>query len=221
MQFRKMGAMPGCFAMGIATVVGGVFVLGARPSVNAGVLFLAEDSEHNWLVIGGVIVVFIVSSLFGIYGARMRANKIEALARSLGYTFRGRAIAADSDLVMGCYLGDTGSKPTVSNVMEVARTPELKFVVFDFEYTTDDGETSITVRQTIARIQTPLLKLPSFFLFPETIASKIKVLFGGEDVNFPICRNSATNTSCAVRTKLRSGQFSPLRCARLWNRFIP
>jgi hypothetical protein len=175
--------------MRTATLVGAVFVFSARQSVatpiNAGGLFLAENSEPNWFLIGGIIVVAIGSSLFGIYASQMRATKMEALARSLGYTFRGGATAADSDLVIGCYLGETGSKPTVSNVLEVARTPELKFIVFDYAYTTDDGERSTTTHQTIARIQAPLLKLPSFLLFPETIFSKIKVLFGGADVNFP------------------------------------
>jgi hypothetical protein len=184
-----MAAVPVRFAIRIAILVGGVFVFCAQQSVaapvNAGRLFLAEDSEHNWFVIGGVIVVFIGSSLFGVYASKMRANKIEALARSLGYTFRGRATGADSDLVIGCYLGETGSKPTVSNVLEVARTTELKFILFDYAYTTNDGESSTTTHQTIARIQAPLLKLPSFLLFPETIVSKIKVLFGGADVNFP------------------------------------
>lgn len=175
--------------MRIATLVGAVFVFCAQQSVaapvNAVSLFFAEDSELSWFLIGGVIVVLIGSSLFGVYASQIRANKIEALARSLGYTFRSRAIAADSELVIGCYLGETGSKPTVSNVLEVARTPELKFILFDYAYTTDNGETSTTTHQTIARIQAPLLKLPSFLLFPETIFSRIKVLFGGADVNFP------------------------------------
>ena len=175
--------------MRIATLVGAIFVFCAQQSiaapVNAAILFLAEDFESSWFVIGGVIVVLIGSSLYGIYASQMRANKMEALARSLGYTFRGRATAADSDLVIGCYLGETGSEPAVSNVLEVARTPELKFILFDYAYTTDDGDTSTTTHQTIARIQAPLLKLPSFLLFPETIFSRIKVLLGGVDVNFP------------------------------------
>lgn len=175
--------------MRFTTVVGAISMLYAHQSVaapvNAGRLFLAEDSEHNWLVLGAVMVVLIGSGLFGIYASRMRANKIEALARSLGYTFRGRATAADGELAIGCYLGDTGSKPAVSNVLEVARTPELKFILFDYAYTKDDTETTTTIHQTIARIQAPLLKLPSFFLFPETIFSKAKVLFGGADINFP------------------------------------
>ena len=183
-----MAAVPGRFAITIAILVVAVFVSCAHPAiaaaVNAGSLFLAEDSEHNWFVIVGVIVVFIGSSLFGLYASRVRAHKIEGLARSLGYTFRGRATAADSDLVIGCYLADTGSKPTVSNVLEVIRTPELKLILFDYAYSADDVETTTTVHQTIARIQAPLLKLPSFLLFPETIFSKIKVLFGAGDVNF-------------------------------------
>jgi hypothetical protein len=183
-----MAAVPVRFAMRIAKLVGAVFVFSAQQSVaapvNAGRLFLAEDSEHNWFVIGGVIVVFIGSSLFGLYASRMRANEMEALARTLGYTFRGTATAADSELVIGCYLGETGSKPTVSNVLEVARTPELKFILFDYAYTNDDTETTTTIHQTIARIQTPLLKLPSFLLFPETVFSKIRGLFEDADVNF-------------------------------------
>jgi hypothetical protein len=184
-----MAALPARVAMRITTLVGAVLALCAQQSVaasvNGGRLFLAENSEHNWFVIGGVIVVFVVSSLYGVYAAKMRVSNLEARARSLGYTFRSSATAADSELVIGCYLGETGSKPTVSNVLEVARTPELKFILFDYAYTTDDGESSTTTHQTIARIQAPLLKLPSFLLFPETIFSKIKVLFGGADVDFP------------------------------------
>ncbi len=175
--------------MRVATLVGAVLVFYAQQSVaaqvNARSVFLAEGSELSWFLIGGVIVVLIGSSLFGFFKSEIRANKIGALARSLGYTFRRRATAADSELVIGCYLEQTGSKPTVTNVLEVARTPELKFIFFDYAYTTDDGDTSTTTHQTIARIQAPLLKVPSFLLFPETIFSKIKTLFGGGDVNFP------------------------------------
>lgn len=188
-DWEKWQAVPVRFAMRIATLVGAVLMFCAQhlvaAPVNVSRLFLAEDSEHNWFVIGGIIAFFVGSSLFGIYAAKMRANKLEASARSLGYTFRGTANTADSDLVIGCYLEETGSNPTVSNVLEVARTPELKFILFDFAYTTNNGESDTTTQQTIARIQAPVLKLPSFFLFPETIASKIKVLFGGADINFP------------------------------------
>jgi hypothetical protein len=186
MRLGKMAAVPVRFSMRIATLVGAVFVFCAQQSVaapvNAGRLFLAENSGYSC---GGVVLVVLIgSTLFAVYASHIRAQKIEALARSLGYTFRGKATAADGELVIGCYLGETGSDPTVSNVMEVARTPELKFILFDYAYTTEGGETSTTTQQTIARMQSPLLKLPSFLLFPETIFSKIKALFGGADVNF-------------------------------------
>ena len=131
------------------------------------------------LAVGGIL------TLISKYFEQGRTKKIEELARSRGFTFRPVPTAADNDLPIGCYLAETGRNPAVSNVLEVSRTDELHFVLFEYEYTVGYGRSRRTVHQTIARIQSPVLKLPSFLLFPETIFSKIAVVFGQTDVNFP------------------------------------
>jgi hypothetical protein len=131
------------------------------------------------LVVGGIL------SLISKYFEGERTKKIEELARSSGFTFRPRPTAGDNDLPIGCYLAETGRDPAVSNVLEVARTDELHFVLFEYEYTVGYGKSRHTTHQTIGRLRAPLLKLPSFLLFPETLFSKIGVMFGQTDVNFP------------------------------------
>lgn len=130
------------------------------------------------LAVGGIL------TMISKYFEQQRTKKIEELAGSRGFTFRHAPTAADSDLPIGCYLAETGRNPAVSNVLEVSRTDELHFVLFEFEYTVGYGKSQHTTHQTIARMQSPVLKLPSFILFPETIFSKIAVVFGQTDVNF-------------------------------------
>jgi hypothetical protein len=175
--------------MKIATLFAAPFVFCApqafaAPAV-ADQFFLATSSNLNWpllffgLLFGGGIYA-IVS-----YRDRERLRKIEEQARSLGWTFRRQPTSADNDLPIGCYLAETGRDPAVSNVLEVARTDELNFVLFDYKYTVSYGKSEHSPQQTIARIKSPLLKLPSFLLFPETIFSKVAKVFGQTDVNFP------------------------------------
>jgi len=130
------------------------------------------------LVVGGVL------TLISKYFEQERTKRIEELARSRGFTFRHAPTATDNDLPIGCYLAETGRDPAVSNVLEVARTDELDFVLFEYEYTVGYGKSQHTTHQTIGRLRAPLLELPSFLLFPETLFSKIGVMFGRTDVNF-------------------------------------
>jgi len=148
-------------------------------------LFLARGVDVNWplLVLLGLLGVGF--ALFLKFRERERITKIEELAASLGYTFRRKPTAADSQLPIGCILAETGRDPGISNVLEVVRTDELDFVFFDFQYTVGYGKSEHTTHQTIARMRSPLLMLPPFMLFPETVFSKIAVAFGQIDVDFP------------------------------------
>jgi hypothetical protein len=148
--------------------------------------FLAKSSEVSWTT-GAIVglsfgVVFIGLAL---YFQRRRSKKMEAAAVSLGLTFRRKPTDADNRLPAGCYLADLGHDRGVSNVLEAAETAELAFTLFDYQYTIGYGRSSQACCQTISRMQSPLLKLPSFLLFPETIFSKLGKLFGGADINFP------------------------------------
>jgi hypothetical protein len=125
-----------------------------------------------------------VLSLISNFFERERTQKIEELARSRGFIFRHVPTAADNDLPVGCYLAETGRDPAISNVLEVSHIDELNFVLFEYEFTVGYGKSQHTIHQTIGRLRAPLLKLPSFLLFPETLFSKIGVMFGRTDVNF-------------------------------------
>jgi len=170
----------------IAALLSAALVFGAPASVAAPVtaerLFLAKSSVWPWIVLALVAVGIL--SLISNYFEQQRTKKIEELARSNGFTFRHTPTAADNDLPIGCYLAETGRDPAVSNVLEVCRTDELNFVLFEYEFTVGYGKSQHTPHQTIAKMRSPLLKLPSFLLFPETIFSKIAVMFGQTDVNF-------------------------------------
>jgi len=171
----------------MAALLGPAIVLGAQLS-SASPLALRSSSKSSdsfwpWMIVA--LVVGGILTLISKYFEGERTKKIEELARSHGFTFRHTPTAADSELPLGCYLTETGRNPAVSNVLEVARTDELHFVLFEYEYTVGYGKSQHTTRQTIGRLRAPLLKLPSFLLFPETLFSKIGVMFGRTDVNFP------------------------------------
>lgn len=172
----------------IVALLSAAFAFSAQTSLAAPVtaerLFLAKSSDAFWPWMIIILVVVGIFSLVSKYFEQERTKKIEELARSLGFTFRPAPTAADNDLPIGCYLAETGRSPAVTNVLEVSRTDELKFILFEYEYTVGYGKSQHTTHQTIARMQSPVLKLPSFLLFPETIFSKIAVVFGQTDVNF-------------------------------------
>ena len=90
---------------------------------------LAKGSGVNWTFI--VLALVATGTIGGIviYVDRLRTQKLEELARALGYTFRRKPTSADRELPIGCYLAETGRDPVISNVLEVARTDEPAFTV--------------------------------------------------------------------------------------------
>lgn len=173
----------------IAAVLGAAVLLGA-PLSSAGSLALSKyssssRSKFSWPLMIGLSAPFGAFFLAVAYWRRVRKRKIGELAHSLGYTFRQEPINADLELPIGSSLAEAGRAPCVSNVLEVARTDELNFTVFDYEFTTGSGRSTAIHHQTVARMQSPLVKLPSFILFPKTIFSELRKLFGQMDINFP------------------------------------
>jgi len=178
--------MPGMVLSGneeTALRLGAALIL--KPFSGSADQFFLASYNLNWPLLFGMLVFGGAIYAIVSYRDRERLRKIEEQARSLGWTFRRQPTSADNNLPIGCYLAETGRDPAVSNVLEVARTAELNFVLFDYKYTVGYGKSQHSPLQTIARIKSPLLKLPSFLLFPETIFSKIAKVFGQTDVNFP------------------------------------
>jgi hypothetical protein len=129
-------------------------------------------------VIGGLIALLM-------YLERRRADKIQAIATRLGYTFRRKPTEADNTLIAGCNIANAGHSRSVSNILEPADSAELRITMFDYAYTIGYGKSAQRYNQTITRMQSTVLHLPVFSLYPETIFSKLGKLFGGADINFP------------------------------------
>jgi hypothetical protein len=138
-----------------------------------------------WIMILGFVVFFGGLIWFLFFLERRRSDKIQAVATRLGLTFRRKPTEADKALIVGCHIANAGHGHVTSNILEAAQTDELKLILFDHVYTVGYGKSSQQYKQTVTRMQSPVLNLPSFVLFPETFFSKIGKLFGGADINFP------------------------------------
>lgn len=145
----------------------------------------SSSGAFVWVMIGGLVIFFaaLVALLF--YFDRKRSDKIQAIATRLGLTFRRKPTDADKALIVGCHIANAGHGHITSNVLEAAQSDELKMTLFDHVYTIGYGKSSQQYKQTVTRMQSPVLNLPSFVLFPETFFSKIGKFFGGADINFP------------------------------------
>ena len=151
----------------------------------------SSNNSVGWVVLAGVVALGI-GGLVCLFD-NQRTNEIEAFARSLGVPFRRTPKKSDEALPIGCSLEQKGCDHAIANVLEAVRSEELILTLFDYKYTSDSNPLDYlgshshppTYTQTISRIQSPLLKLPFFNLFPETIFASVGKLFGGSDVNFP------------------------------------
>jgi hypothetical protein len=169
-----------------STGLGVALLIGAQSAFAAGHLAVRTRSAGDrWIIyaaiFGAALAIIAISS----YLDKVRSEKIAAFARSLGLTYRRKAIESDAGLAIGCHLAGLGHSNKISNILEAAKTPELGFVLFDYQYTIGYGRGSQTVRQTISRMQSSLLHLPSFILFPETILFRLgDKITGRKDIDF-------------------------------------
>ncbi|MFL6590949.1 MAG: hypothetical protein ACJ8M4_12345 [Chthoniobacterales bacterium] len=159
-----------------------VLIPGAQ-SVSASVLAAKRNylEDHSYLV--GIVlgVAFAAAAVAEAYLAKVRAAKLQAFAIALGGSYHRRANEADAALPDGCSLASIGGGRKVSNILEAVRTPELAFTLFDYEYTMGKS----TREQTISRMESSLLHLPSFVLFPETIFFKLgEKIVERKDIDF-------------------------------------
>lgn len=114
-----------------------------------------------------------------------RTAALQAVATSLGASFRPEATAEDKTLLAQSHLGSLGYGSRMTNVMETTRTGDLSITLFDYYYKTGSGRESRSWYQTVSRMQAPMLSLPQFQLYPESIFAKIAQAFGYRDIDFP------------------------------------
>jgi hypothetical protein len=168
----------------ISAIAAALIVLSAQ-AVMAVTRSTTKPSDPPWDVIIGFIVSVVVLGGLVLYFDRLRSKKIEAVAQSLGLTFRLKPTEADTALPAGSYLANEGHGHSVSNVLEAARSDELNFTLFDYQYTIGTGRSACTYNQTVTKMQSALFHLPQFILFPETFFAKMGKMFGKSDINFP------------------------------------
>jgi len=129
--------------------------------------------------------VFLISLVVVAYREKLRSDKLDAFAKSLGLTYRPNANSSDADLAVGSHLGEIGHSKMVSNILEATQTPELAFTLFDYKYTFGYGRSSEIRQQTVSRMQSSLLRLPAFILFPENFLFRIgDAITGRKDIDF-------------------------------------
>ena len=137
------------------------------------------------LVYSGIALSLGLVIWLGLRGARKRTEGLQAIATSLAATFRPKATAEDMALLDQSHLRSHSHDPEMTNVMETARTGDLGITLLDYTYRTGFGKEAQVWNQTVLRMQSPMLHLPQFLLYPESIFSKIAQAFGYSDIDFP------------------------------------
>ena len=127
------------------------------------------------LVAGFVAFFFMVE--------RKRRQQVAALAKARGWTFRDKPTNEDNQLLAGTVLGRQGDTRHISNIIDLPEPSGVPMTLFDFDYTSGD-EHRTTTYQTVARVSSAQLRLPSFVLRPESLLSKAMKLVGYDDINF-------------------------------------
>ena len=175
------------FMTRLSVLTGSLLMLSAPIALAARRSSRGSNLDTSSCVVMVILVLCLGGAILGgiVFLERRRSGKIEAIARTLGLTFRRKPTDADNLLPVGCHVAEIGHGRVVSNVLEAARTAELNLTLFDYQYTIGHGKSSNTVYQTITRMQSDLFRLPAFLLFPEGFLAKMGKMFGRADINFP------------------------------------
>lgn len=137
------------------------------------------------VVVLSIIVLIALIIWLTLRRERKRTESMQAIAASLGLTFRPKGTAEDTALLAQSQLTSLGHRRTMTNVMEAARTGDLSVTLLDYLYVTGAGKYTQEWQQTVLRMQSPMLNLPQFLLYPESVFAKIAQVFGYADIDFP------------------------------------
>jgi hypothetical protein len=127
------------------------------------------------IVVGGIILTI------GLSHQRKRSQQIAAIASSLGFSYHRRSTRAEYHQLVAGWQFATVRSGGVQNMLESAPSEDLHLHVF--EYTYAEGRGGLT-RQTVARLESPLLLLPSFSLVTEHLSDKLAAAVGFQDIDF-------------------------------------
>ena len=138
------------------------------------------------LIIMAVIAFLIIFGIIVVFSTLLDRKRTEALHAMAGE--RNLAFFKDDELGLLTALNhlslfSKGRDKKVSNVIK-GDTEDIDIFVFDYEYTTGQGKSRSTPRQTVMMFRTAALRLPAFALRPENVFHKIGGLFGYQDIDF-------------------------------------
>jgi hypothetical protein len=134
-----------------------------------------------------VFGVALVAILLQVQEKRLR--NLQALADSIGFTFHATPTADEKNLLAKTRMwkkgrGLGGSTSGISNILAAPATDDLLLRVFEFFYRAND-EVGSTIHYTVARMDSPLLQLPTFILQPASLVTRAKKFVGLEGLGFP------------------------------------
>jgi hypothetical protein len=130
----------------------------------------------------GMILLFVVITVYGHYQTQARMAEMRDLATRRGYEYA----EGDSGLAGALTrfaLGSRGHSRRATNVLRT-RTGGAAAQIFDYRYTTGHGRHQHVHRQSVLLLESERLDLPAFSLCPETMGQKLAVLFGRQDIDF-------------------------------------
>ena len=128
--------------------------------------------------IGGVAVYFAAAALL----KKRRAQKLESIAERLHFAFRLEGSSEDKEWMAQSCLG-IGLYNHVRNVMEPTPVDDMNLKVFDYSYSFKSGRNLDTATQTVVHLRSPLLRLPSFLLQPQSGLAKIGKFLGAPGID--------------------------------------
>jgi len=112
-----------------------------------------------------------------------RTASIETTAKMLGFTFSKDTVHTCSIASLPFKLFTTGHSKRIKNVIE-QKGNDLSIAHFDYSYSIGTGKNKTSHNQTVTVFQSHKLKLPSFFMGPESFFHRIGDVFGLKDIDF-------------------------------------
>lgn len=146
-----------------------------------GVMFKPEIAPLCFFL--GVIILMIILFVISRLQEKKRKEELNRVSRKAGFSY---SLKPPKDLLVTLEhfaLLKKGHSRRAYNVLE-GKWDGVKWVVFDYNYTEGSGKNSRTYRQTVAYADVERVKLPRFYLAPETFFHKIGQVFGLKDIDF-------------------------------------
>ena len=129
------------------------------------------------------VVFFIVLLITGYTAGKKRRETFHRFARRRGLSFSGRAdVNAEEGLESFTLFSDDTGK-NLSNLIK-GEMDGVYIKIFDYRSRTGTGQTRAMKRESVIILQSKILRLPSFEMYPVNIIHKVLPLKRNQDIDF-------------------------------------